>query len=120
LSHIARSARAPYTLRVALKGPDPWNPTEADCRVRPEDLGEIDKIHALLRALNDPMANIAKLVAAVRVLSARCVRRARLKSISREVTSMEQALRIIGNKGTEQELLGVLEDLTVLKAESEA
>jgi hypothetical protein len=98
---------------------DPFNPTDEDCRVRTEDLREIDKIHALLRALNDPMANIAKLVGAVRVLSARCVRRARLKSISREVTSIEHALRVIGNKGTEQELLGVLEDLTVFKAENE-
>jgi hypothetical protein len=101
------------------KVPDPWNPTEADCRVRAEDLSEIEKIHALLRALNDPMANVARLVGAVRVLSARCVRRARLKSISREISSVEQALRVIGNKGTEQELLGVLEDLTVFKAENE-
>ena len=99
--------------------PDPWNPSEADCRVRAADLKELDKIHALLRALNDPMANIARLVGAVRVLSARCVRRARLKSISREISSIEHALNVIGNKGTEQELLGVLEDLTVLKAETD-
>jgi len=104
---------------MAFKTADPWNPTEADCRVRAEDLGELDQIHALLKALNDPMANVAKLVGAVRVLSARCVRRARLKSISREISSIEQALRVIGNKGTEQELLGVLEDLTILKAETE-
>ena len=45
--------------------------------------------------------------------------RPRLKSISREISSVEHALRIIGNKGTEQELLGVLEDLTILKAETE-
>jgi hypothetical protein len=50
---------------MASKGPDPWNPTEADCRVRAEDLREINKIHALLRALNDPMANVAGLVGAV-------------------------------------------------------
>jgi hypothetical protein len=104
---------------MASKAADPWNPTEADCRVRAEDLRELDKIHTLLKALNDPMANIARLVGAVRVLSARCVRRARLKSISREISSIEHALRVIGNKGTEQELLGVLEDLTVLKAETE-
>jgi hypothetical protein len=104
---------------MASKVADPWNPSEADCRVRAEDLKELDKIHALLRALNDPMANIARLVGAVRVLSARCVRRARLKSISREISSIEHALNVIGNKGTEQELLGVLEDLTVLKAETD-
>jgi hypothetical protein len=98
---------------------DPWNPSEEDCRVRPDDLREIGKIQALLRALNDPMANVAQLVGAVRVLSARCVRRARLKSISREITSIDHALRVVGNKGTEQELLGVLEDLTILKAETE-
>jgi hypothetical protein len=99
--------------------PDPFNPTEEDCRVRPEDLKEIDKIQTLLRALNDPMANVGRLVGAVRVLQARCVRRARLKSLSREISSVEHALSVIGNKGTEQELLGVLEDLTVLKAETE-
>ena len=99
--------------------PDPFNPTEAECRVRPEDLKEIDKIQTLLRALNDPMANVGRLVGAVRVLQARCVRRARLKSLSREITSIDHALRVIGNKGTEQELLGVLEDLTILKAETE-
>lgn len=99
--------------------PDPFNPSEDDCRVRLEDLKEIDKIHTLLRALNDPMANVGRLVGAVRVLQARCVRRARLKSLSREISSIDHALRVIGNKGTEQELLGVLEDLTVLKAETE-
>ena len=114
-----RSGRAVYLWLMASKPADPWNPSEADCRVRPEDLRQIDKIQTLLRALNDPMANVAALVGAVRVLSARCVRRAKLKSISREINSIEHALRVIGNKGTEQELLGVLEDLTVLKAETE-
>jgi hypothetical protein len=98
---------------------DPMNPTEADCRVRKEDLGELPRIHALLKALNDPMANIARLVGDVRVLSARCVRRARLKAMRKDVPSVAYALAVIGNKGTEQELLGVLEDLTVLKAELE-
>jgi hypothetical protein len=98
---------------------DAMNPSEADCRVRAADLEELPKIHALLQALNDPMANIARLVGDVRVLSARCVRRARLKLITREVPSVAYALSVIGNKGTEQELLNVLEDLTVLKAELE-
>src|SRR6185369_3242664 len=98
---------------------DPLNPSEADCRVRPEDLEELPKIHALLKALNDPMANIARLVGDVRVLTARCVRRARLKALRKDVPSVAYALAVIGNKGTEQELLGVLEDLTVLKAELE-
>jgi hypothetical protein len=96
---------------------DPLNPTEEDCRVTRQDLDELPKIHTLLKALNDPMANIARLVGDVRVLSARCVRRARLKAMKREVPSVAYALQVIGNKGTEQELLNVLEDLTVLKAE---
>ena len=93
--------------------------TVEDCRVRPEDLRELPRIHALLKALNDPYANIAALVSAVRVLAARCIRRARLKMLKREVASMEHALAVIGNKGTGEELLGVLEDLTVLKSELE-
>jgi hypothetical protein len=94
--------------------------TVEECRVRAEDLEELPKIHALLKALNDPYANIAELVGAVRVLAARCVRRARLKMLKRDVSSMEHALAVIGNKGTEEELLGVLEDLTILKSEIEA
>jgi len=98
---------------------DPMNPTDEDCRVRREDLDELPKIHALLKALNDPMANTARLVGDVRVLSARCIRRARLKAMKRELPSVAYALQVIGNKGTEQELLNVLEDLTVFKAELE-
>jgi hypothetical protein len=39
--------------------------------------------------------------------------------MKREVPSVAYALAVIGNKGTEQELLNVLEDLTVMKAELE-
>jgi hypothetical protein len=92
-------------------------PYADDCNVRPEDLKDIPQIQSLLLALNDPYASIGKLVGNVRVLNARCRRRARLKSLAKEVTSIDHALAIIGNKGTEEELLGVLEDLTVLKAE---
>jgi len=88
-----------------------------ECQVRPADLKDIPKIQALLLALNDPYAGIVKLVGSVRVLDARCRRRARLKAITKDITSTAYALSIIGNKGTEEELLGVLEDLTVLKAE---
>ena len=95
----------------------PTDPFADDCRVRPEDLEDIPRIQSLLLALNDPYASIVKLVGSVRLLDARCRRRARLKALSKEVTSVAHALAIIGNKGTEEELLGVLEDLTVLKAE---
>jgi len=88
-----------------------------DCDVHPTDLEDIPKIQALLLALNDPYANVSALVGSVRVLSARCRRRARLRLLKSEVTSIEHALAVIGNKGTEEELLNVLEDLTVLKAE---
>jgi hypothetical protein len=115
----ARQRRFMKKLGMQRSHGGPLDATEADCRVRPEDLAELPKIHALLKALNDPYANIAGLVSAVRVLAARCVRRARLKMLKREVASMEHALQVIGNKGTEEELLGVLEDLTVLKSEIE-
>jgi hypothetical protein len=95
----------------------PTDPRPDECQVRPEDLKDVRQIQTLLSALNDPYANIVELVGSVRVLAARCRRRARLKALAREVNSIAQALAIIGNKGTEEELLGVLEDLTVLKAE---
>jgi len=95
----------------------PTDPSADDCRARPDDLEDISKIQSLLLALNDPYASIAKLVGGVRLLDARCRRRARMKALRTEITSIAHALAIIGNKGTEEELLGVLEDLTVLKSE---
>lgn len=94
--------------------------SEQDCVVQSEHLEHVDNIRSLLGALNDPYASghkIAKLVAEIPVLAARCVRRAgRTRSV--EVATIEHALSLIGNRGLEAELLGVLEDLTLLKAQS--
>ncbi|HET9956459.1 MAG TPA: hypothetical protein VFQ61_18265 [Polyangiaceae bacterium] len=94
-------------------------PGPADCRVRPEHLKDLSKIQALLTALNDPYANIAKLVVAIPVLAARCIVRAAARS-KLDIATVDQALNLIGNKGLESELLVLLEDLTILKAETEA
>jgi hypothetical protein len=103
-------------MRINPGGPLRANPN--DCRVRSEHLKDLDKIHQLLSALNDPYANIGKLVASIPVLAARCVSRASQRS-KVELTSIDHALTLIGNKGLESELLTVLEDLTILKAEEE-
>src|SRR5262249_8812279 len=94
-------------------------PSPQDCRGRPEHLQDLSKIQALLQALNDPYAHIAKLVAGIPLLAARCVQRALVRSPKLEVLSIDHALTLIGNKGLESELLQVLEDLTVLKAEQD-
>jgi len=93
-------------------------PTANDCRVAVEHLKDLGKIHDLLTALNDPYANIGRLVAAIPVLAARCVARAIQRSKT-DINSIDHALTLIGNKGLESELLTLLEDLTVLKAERE-
>jgi hypothetical protein len=94
-------------------------PQANDCRVRPEDLKDIGKIQDLLTALNDPYANIGRLVASIPRLAARCVTRAAARSPKLEINSIDHALTLIGNKGLEVELLALLEDMTLLKAEHE-
>jgi hypothetical protein len=98
-------------------------PTPKACAVSATDLRSLEPIHELLSELNDPFASwnrLASLVSAIPVLAARCVRlaRSRLPPES-EVESVERALLLIGNRGLETELFGVLEDLTVLKADLE-
>jgi hypothetical protein len=94
-------------------------PAPNDCRVTLNHLKDLGKIHDLLSALNDPYANIGKLVASIPVLAARCVTRAIQRS-KLEINSIDHALTLIGNKGLESELLTLLEDLTVLKAETDS
>lgn len=96
----------------------PLRVSRNDCRVRREHLKDLGKIHELLTALNDPYANIGKLVAAIPVLAARCVVLAGDRS-KQDINSIDHALTLIGNKGLESELLTLLEDLTILKAEIE-
>jgi hypothetical protein len=81
-----------------------------------EHLKDLSNIHALLTPLNDPYANIGRLVSAIPVLAARCAGRAIQRS-KLEINSIDHALTLIGNKGLESELLTLLEDLTILNAE---
>jgi HD-like signal output (HDOD) protein len=93
-----------------------------ECKVTLKHLAELPKITELLRALNDPMAggkNVGKLVTRIPVLAARLVDRALSRSRKKEIYSIDQALNMLGNRGLESELLQLLEDLTIKKAEAE-
>lgn len=89
-------------------------------KVQKEDLQSLEPVRRLLSALNDPYVSttqIEQLVEKVRVLTARCVRRAIHSSDLEHTPTLGEALGLIGNKGLEAELLGVLEDLTILSSE---
>ena len=103
-------------MRAPVSGPLTVNP--ADIKVQAKHLGELDKIHDLLRALNDPYAskNIGVLVGKIQILAARCVHRAQSRSSKIEINSLDHAINLIGNRGLESELLDLLEDLTMLKS----
>ena len=90
----------------------------ADIKVQEKHLDELDKIHELLRALNDPYAskNIGTLVGKIRILALRCIRRASSRSSKAQVNSLDHAITLIGNRGLESELFDLLEDLTMLKS----
>jgi HD-like signal output (HDOD) protein len=93
-----------------------------ECKVTLSHLSELPKILELLSALNDPFAggkNVGKLVSRIPVLAARVVERALSQSRKKEIYSVDQALNMVGNRGLESELLQLLEDLTIKKAESE-
>lgn len=85
-----------------------------------EHLKDLRKIQELLSALNDPYANITRLVDSIPVLAARVVQSALNRSPKIEIYKIDHALTLIGNKGLEFELFTLLEDLTVLKSEQEA
>lgn len=88
--------------------------------MRPEDLENFDALHRLLLVLNDPYAggnNLAGLIHEIPVLEARLIRTARLKKGHLDVESIELALHVLGNRGLETELLQLLEDMTIAKAE---
>jgi HD-like signal output (HDOD) protein len=94
----------------------------AECKITIKHLSELPKIMELLSALNDPLAggkNVGKLVAKIPVLSARIVERALSQARKKEIYSLDQALNMVGNRGLESELLSLLEDLTIKKAEAE-
>jgi hypothetical protein len=89
-------------------------------KVQKEDLESLEPVRHLLSALNNPYvstAQIEQLVDKIRVLKTRCVRRAVHSSELEHTPTLGEALGLIGNQGLETELLGVLEDLTILSAE---
>lgn len=98
-------------------------PPPSACEVRSADLGTLEHVHRLLSALNDKYAGSFQtedLVDKIPVLKARCIRRALERSPRIDGMTLAQALALIGNRGLETELLGVLEDMTCLKAELDA
>jgi hypothetical protein len=104
-------------MRAPVAGPLTVDP--ADTKVQPKHLKDLDKIHELLRALNDPYAagkNIGTLVGKIPILVARCVHRAAARSTKIEINNIEHAITLIGNRGLESELFDLLEDLTMLKS----
>ena len=103
-------------MRAPAAGPLTVDP--ADIKVQAKHLGELDKIHELLRALNDPYAskNIGTLVSKIQILKLRCIHRAASRSTKTEINSLDHAITLIGNRGLESELFDLLEDLTMLKS----
>ena len=104
-------------MRAPVAGPLTVDP--ADIKVQPKHLKDLDKIHELLRALNDPYAagkNIGNLVGKIPILVARCVHRAASRSSKIEINSIDHAITLIGNRGLESVLFDLLEDLTMLKS----
>ena len=90
----------------------------AELKVQAKHLDELDRIHELLRALNDPYAskNIGTLVGKIKILALRCIHRAASRSSKIEINSLDHAINLIGNRGIESELFDLLEDLTMLKS----
>jgi hypothetical protein len=113
---VAPLSQTLVNMRAPVAGPLTVNP--ADIKVQAKHLGELDKIHALLSALNDPYAskNIGNLVGKIQILAARCIHRAASRSSKIEINSLDHAITLIGNRGLESELFDLLEDLTMLKS----
>jgi hypothetical protein len=103
-------------MRVPITGPIVVDPV--DTKVQAKHLKDLDKIHELLRALNDPYAskNIGALVARIPILAARCVAKAASRSSKIEINSLDHAITLIGNRGLESTLFDLLEDLTMFKS----
>ncbi len=94
----------------------------SECKITIKHLSELPKIVELLHTLNDPLAggkNVGKLVTKIPVLAARLVDRALTQSRKKEISSIDQAINMLGNRGLETELMSLLEDLTIKKSEAE-
>jgi hypothetical protein len=103
-------------MRAPAAGPMTVDPV--DTKVQAKHLKDLDKIHELLRALNDPYAskNIGALVTRIPILAARCVAKAASRSTKIEINSLDHAITLIGNRGLETVLFDLLEDLTMFKS----
>jgi len=98
-------------------------PRPEPCAVVADDLRRLPDLHALLRSLDDAYAGGEQLrtrIDALPVLVARIERRARRRFSGRSGLTLAESLPAIGNLGLEAELLQLLEDLTVLKADLDA
>lgn len=88
--------------------------------VSDEDLENLGEIHELLRVLNDPLAagmDLAKHIERIPPLRERILRTARIRTGHLDMQDLRPALMLLGNQGVEAELLTLLEDLTIAKAE---
>lgn len=103
-------------MRVPVSGSMKADP--AATTVQAKHLKDLDRIHELLRALNDPYAskNIGSLVSKIPILAARCVAKAASRSTKIEISSLDHAITLIGNRGLESVLFDLLEDLTMFKS----
>lgn len=90
--------------------------------ITPDDLRDFGEIHGLLSVLNDPMAagrDLANWIERIPKLKERLLRTARVKSGHLDLDALGPALNILGNRGLEAELLQLLEDMTIAKADLE-
>ncbi len=94
----------------------------ANCAVAPSDLQHLPEIKALLLSLNDAFASapaLESLVRSIPVLSMRVIRSALWKRDDLDRCGLGYALALIGNRGLEDALMQLLEDLTELKHDLE-
>src|SRR5271170_4758244 len=100
----------------------PEVPEESAAQVRKADLARLGVIHDLLRVLNDPLAGaqqIALHVGRLPCLRARVTRRFAERLPGRTIPSLPEQVAALGNRALEGILLGLLEDLTELRADEE-
>lgn len=85
-----------------------------------EDLEQLHVLHEILALLNDAQAATVRLEPLCRALpplERRLIALARRRLPVSSMVDVRRALAVVGNHGLEGVLLGLLEDLTVLKAD---
>ena len=95
-------------------------PSEQDARVQPAHLARLDVLKELLVALNDSMVAAGRLAAYANKLPplrARIIRRFAVRFPARALPSLTEQIAALGNRELEAILLGLLEDLTILRAD---